>query len=72
METKDSLLTDMQQFRLDVLKALAGIQIEINAIQEALKEGEVVTAKRLKQIRLDSSRLEDKFLKQYGRRIGLL
>ena len=67
-----SALTDPEQFRLDVLKIFAGIRVEIDAIHEALKEGNCVTSKRLNALRKQSASLEDRFLDRYAQKVGPL
>ena len=49
-ELKDALI----QFRIDVINALAEIDVEINALQQAVEVGQPVPRERLKQIRDES------------------
>ena len=72
MENDASLLTDAQQFRLDIMKALAEIDVEIDALQQAVEEGKVVSPTRLKELRSNSRQRLEKFLKHHAQHIGPL
>jgi hypothetical protein len=72
MDQETPLLTDAQQFRLDVMMALAEMNVEIDALRVSLKEGKVLSVKRLAEIRSDSHHRLDRFLKNHAKHIGLL
>jgi hypothetical protein len=66
------LLTDAQQFRLDVVEALAAIDTEIDALQRAVEEGQVVTSARWKELRANSRQRIGRFRDYHSQRVGLL
>jgi hypothetical protein len=68
----ESLLTDEQQFRIDVIEALAAIDTEIDALQQAIEQGKIVTSARWKEIRATSRQRIAKFRKYHSERIGSL
>ncbi len=72
MDNDTPLLTDAQQFRLDVMKALAEIDVEIDALQQSVEEGKVVSPTRLKELRSNSRQGLGKFLKHHAQHIGPL
>jgi hypothetical protein len=72
MDRDTSLLTDAQQFRLDVIKALAEMDVEIDALRVSVKEGKVLPVKRLEEIRSDSGLRLGRFLNFHAKHIGPL
>ena len=68
----ESLLTDEQQFRIDVIEALAAIDTEIDALQQAIEQEKIVTSARWKEIRATSRQRIAKFRKYHSERIGSL
>jgi hypothetical protein len=68
----ESLLTDEQQFRIDVIEALAAIDTEIDALQQAIEQEKIVTSARWKEIRATSRQRIAKFRKYHSERIGYL
>jgi len=61
-----------QQFRYDMLNALAEIHVELKSLQEAIKEGGAVSPTRLEEIRSESLRLMDRFREHQAQHIGLI
>jgi len=45
----ENLLTDEQQFRIDVIEALAAIDTEIDALQQAIEQGKVITPREVER-----------------------
>jgi len=72
MDSKTPLLTEAQQFRLDVMKAFAEIDVEIDALRESVKEGKVLSPTRLKEVRSNSRQRLGKFLGYHAKHIGPL
>ena len=68
----ENLLTDQQQFRIDVIEALAGIDTEIDALQQAIEQGKVVTPDRWKEIRATSRQRLARFREYHSQRVGPL
>jgi len=68
----EHLLTDAQQFRLDVIEALSVIDTEIDALQQAVEEGKVVTPARWKELRANSRQRIGRFRDYRSQRVGLL
>jgi hypothetical protein len=70
--TLELLQDALAQFRLDVIEALTSIDVEVNALQQAIKEGKSISPKRLKQLRV-KSRTETlhKFRDYYAQHISL-
>ena len=68
----ENLLTDQQQFRIDVIEALAAIDTEIDALQQAIEQEKIVTSARWKEIRATSRQRIAKFRKYHSERIGYL
>jgi len=68
----ENLLTDEQQFRIDVIEALAAIDTEIDALQQAIEQGKVITPERLKEIRATSRQRLPRFREYHCQRIGTL
>jgi hypothetical protein len=69
---KSSELTQAQQFRMDVIEALSAIDTEIDALQQAIKEGKVVTSGRLKELRAETRQSLWKFRDFHVKKIGRL
>ena len=65
-------LTGLQQFRLDVMKALASIETEIDALQQAFEESEAISPERLKELRKLSRNRLDRFLNYHAEHIQRL
>jgi hypothetical protein len=68
----EHLLTDAQQFRLDVIEALSAIDTEIDALQQAIEEGKVVTPARWRELRANSRQRIGSFRDYHSQRVGLL
>jgi hypothetical protein len=68
----ENLLTDEQQFRIDVIEALAAIDTEIDALQQALEQGKVITPERWKEMRATSRQRLSRFREYHSQRIGAL
>ncbi len=68
----EHLLTDAQQFRLDVIEALSAIDTEIDALQQAIEEGKVVTPARWRELRANSRQRIGRFRDCHSQRVGLL
>lgn len=68
----EHLLTDAQQFRLDVIEALSAIDTEIDALQQAIEEGKVVTPARWRELRANSRQRIGRFRDYHSQRVGLL
>lgn len=68
----EHLLTDAQQFRLDVIEALSAIDTEIDALQQAIEEGKVVTRARWRELRANSRQRIGRFRDYHSQRVGLL
>jgi hypothetical protein len=68
----ENLLTDQQQFRIDVIEALAAIDTEIDALQQAIEQGNVVTPDRWKEIRATSRQRLARFREYHSQRVGPL
>lgn len=64
MSTQDEL-NDLKelltQFRLDLIRRLAEIDVEIEALMQAVEEGESITPQRLKALRKESQKRLHKF-----------
>jgi predicted urease superfamily metal-dependent hydrolase len=57
----------LAQFRLDLIKALAEIDVEIDALIQAVEKGEgCVTVQELKEIRQESRKRLEKFLSHHA------
>lgn len=61
-----------QQFRYDVLNALAAIHVELRSLQEAIKESGAVSPTRLEEIRSESLGLMDKFREYQAQHVALI
>lgn len=46
----------LAQFRIDVIGAIAEIDVRIDALEKELEEGNVISPKRLKELQLSDSR----------------
>ena len=68
----ENLLTDQQQFRIDVIESLAAIDTEIDALQQAIEQGNVVTPDRWKEIRATSRQRLARFREYHSQRVGPL
>ena len=68
----ENLLTDEQQFRIDVIEALAAIDTEIDALQQAIEQGKVITPERWKEIRATSRQRLPRFRAYHSQKIGAL
>ena len=68
----ESLLTEEQQFRIDVIEALAAIDTEIDALQQAIEQGKVITPEKWKEIRSTSRQRLSKFREYHSQKIGRL
>lgn len=68
----EHLLTDAHQFRLDVIEALSAIDTEIDALQQAIEEGKVVTPARWRELRANSRQRIGRFRDYHSQRVGLL
>ncbi len=71
-EDKFASLTDLQQFRLDVIEALSAIDTEIDALQQAIEEGKVLTPTRLKKLRAETRDKLWKFRNFHSEKIALI
>jgi len=61
----------LTQFRLDVIKALAEIDVEIDALQQALEEGKTITPERRQQIRKECrARVLGRFIDYHAQHIA--
>ncbi len=61
----------LTQFRLDIIKALAEIDVEIDALQQALEEGKTITRERRQQIRNECrTRVLGRFLDYHAQHIS--
>jgi hypothetical protein len=70
MENEMSLISALEQFRLDVIEALAALDTEIDSLQQALEEGKVVPSERLKELRAKSRMRIERFRNFHSERIG--
>jgi len=61
----------LAQFRIDVITALSEIDVEINALQEAVREQKPVTHVRLKELRNKSRQIRHKFRDYHAQHIAL-
>jgi len=68
----EDLLKQLAQFRLDVIQALAEIDVEINALQEASVSSDLLKDDDLKHLRDDSRKLLGKFVAYHAQRISPL
>lgn len=61
----------LAQFRLDVIKALAEIDVEIDALQQAIEEGKTITPERRQEIRKECrARVLGRFLDYHAQHIS--
>jgi len=67
----DELKALLARFRQELVTALAGIDIEINALQQAVKE-QGLNPERLKQIRSQSCQLLERFEKSHSQHLPLI
>jgi hypothetical protein len=72
MRDDTPLLTSEEQFRLDVMKAFAELEVKIETIMRSVKEGKVVPSARLKELSSISHENLGKFMDHYGRKLGRL
>ena len=68
----ENLLTDEQPFRIDVIEAMAAIDTEIDALQQAVEQGKIITPERWKEIRASSRQRLSRFRDYHSQRIGRL
>lgn len=69
----EDLVKQLAQFRLDVINALADINVEIDALQRAATAKQPILAESLKRLRADSrQRLLHKFQEHHSQRLALL
>ena len=61
----------LAQFRIDIIIALSEMDVEINALQEAIREPKPVTHVRLKELRNESRRKLDQFRDYHAQHISL-
>jgi hypothetical protein len=69
----DEIKSALQAFRLDVIKALAGIEVEIFALQMAVLPGNgpnLIDEGRLQKLRQKASLNLHKFVDEYAQRIA--
>ncbi len=59
------------QFRLDILKALAEIDVEISALQQAVTKDRPVTSQQLKKLRDESRKKLHKFFDYHAQHVAL-
>jgi hypothetical protein len=61
----------LTQFRLDVIRALAEIDVEIDALQQAMDEGKTITPERRQQIRKECrARVLGRFIDYHAQHIA--
>ena len=60
----------LKSFWEDVLRAFVNLEVEIHALQEALLEGQVVSGKRLDELRRNAKNSQHKFQDRYARTIA--
>jgi hypothetical protein len=65
-------LTNQQQFRIDVIEALSAIDTEIDALQQAMEEGKLISPTRLKELRAETRQRLWKFRDYHSKKMGLL
>lgn len=68
----EDLLKQLQQFREDVAKALAAIDVETEALSRALQSQKPVLAETLSRLRQDSRTQMGKFEKKHLQQLALL
>jgi hypothetical protein len=66
------LIEQLKQFRLDVIKALAEIDVEIDALHNAVVSSNPINPQALKGLRADSRKRLGKFGELYGQELALL
>lgn len=67
----EELKSTLGQFRLDLLNALAAIDVEIDALRQAVEEGETVKPERLKELRSASRMRLGRFLNYHAEHVSL-
>ena len=60
----------LKQFRVDILKAFANIQVEISALQRAVMESRPVSEDQLCELRDDARKRVEEFYQRYAAKIG--
>lgn len=60
------------QFRTDVIRALAAIDVEISALHKAVIEDRPVDQKRLEQLRDESQEMLERFVEHHQQTIAAL
>jgi len=61
----------LTQFRLDIIKALADIDVEVDALQQAIAEGKTISRERLQEIRRECrTRVLGRFLDYHAQHIS--
>jgi len=68
----EDLVSQLQQFRLEVIKALAAIDIEVDALQAAVVKSKPLLAEDLKRLRAASRSRLSKFEEFHGHKLPLL
>ncbi len=61
-------MDEFQQFRLDVIQALAALDVEIDTLRKAVQETGI-SATRLKELRVESQRRFGKFVDHHAERV---
>ena len=68
----EDLLEQLQSFRCEVIKALAEIDVDLEALRRAQAKGRPLLAEDLNRIRDNSRQMQRKFEEQWERRLPLL
>ena len=70
-DSPTELEESLKAFHLDILKAFANVQMEIEALQAAIVEAKPVSRKRLEELRQGAARRLPKLVNHYAEMIGL-
>lgn len=68
----EDLVEQLKQFREDVIKALAAIDVEITALSKAVQSQQPVLPESLNRMRYESRRRITKFEEYYSQQLALL
>lgn len=66
----EELETALKLFRQDILKALANLDVEILALQDAVLEGKPVSRKRLNELRAKARESHGRFVDRQAQSIS--
>jgi hypothetical protein len=68
----EDLLKQLEQFRLDVIKALSEQDVELNALHQVIVSGQPINAESLKRLRSKAEKRLGKFQEYHSQRLSLL